>query len=51
MPYEKIDPYRRQPAPPLQESQARWLEAELRKLEQAIKALIEAVEVLQSKVP
>lgn len=51
MAYKKIDGYRRTPQPIMPSSRERWLEEELRKLEQTVERLIAAIEELRAKVP
>jgi len=51
MSYTPIDPYRRAPRPSLSASEAEWLERELRKIEEAIRALHVAIAELRAKVP
>jgi hypothetical protein len=51
MAYAPISPYVPSPKPIFTDSQEKWIEEELRKLERTIAVLKAAIEELQAKVP
>lgn len=51
MAYKKLSPYKPQNPPSMPGSERQWIIDELRRLEQVLIAVVEAIEELRAKVP